>query len=157
MAYMEKVLYDVLGTLLEQARINSGLTLTEVADKMGVTPMTIQRYEKGQRKINVESIKQLCKIYGFDSSNFMSQAARIAYYASAINEESKSDVQNDLSDDEIEILKDYRSLDAPGKEAVRATIQSQIKRIDDYGDVLDQINKIREEYGTPELKKVNTK
>jgi len=74
MSYMEQELYYILGNLLKKSRENAGLTLTEVSEKMKTTPMTIQRYEKGDRKISVEKVRELCSIYGQDSDQIMKLA-----------------------------------------------------------------------------------
>lgn len=74
MAYLEESLYKELGNLLRTAREKSGLTLAEIANKMEVTPMTIQRYEKGERKINTEKIRLLCKFYSVNPEELMQNA-----------------------------------------------------------------------------------
>lgn len=76
MAYLEENLYKELGALLRSAREDSGLTLVEIANKMDVTPMTIQRYEKGERKINIEKIKLLCKFYSVNPEELMQKAVK---------------------------------------------------------------------------------
>lgn len=74
MAYIEEGLYKQLGLLLRTARESAGLTLTDIANRVKVTPMTIQRYEKGERKISVEKIKLLCSYYSTDSDLLMMTA-----------------------------------------------------------------------------------
>lgn len=71
MAYIETELYKILGSYLRVAREASGLTLSEVSKKIDTTPMTIQRYEKGDRKITVEKIRILCSLYGVDADKLM--------------------------------------------------------------------------------------
>mgnify|MGYP001375912481 CR=1 FL=1 len=62
---------------------------------------------------------------------------------------------------ESELIKKYRALDPAGKDAVDSILESQLRRIGYYNkndsEVIDQINRIRKEYGAPDLKKVNTK
>ena len=71
MAYIETELYKVLGSYLRVAREASGLTLSEVSKKIDSTLMTVQRYEKGDRKITVEKIRTLCSLYGVDADTLM--------------------------------------------------------------------------------------
>lgn len=71
MAYIETELYIILGSYLRVAREASGLTLTEASKKLDTTPMTIQRYEKGDRKVTVEKIRLLCSLYGVDADKLM--------------------------------------------------------------------------------------
>lgn len=74
MSYMEQELYIILGSFLKLAREDVGYTLTEVSEKMNTTPMTIQRYEKGDRKISIEKVRELCSIYNMDSDLLMKNA-----------------------------------------------------------------------------------
>lgn len=71
MAYIETQIYKVLGNHLRNSREAAGLTLTNVADKLSATPMTIQRYEKGDRKITIEKIRLLCALYNVDADQLM--------------------------------------------------------------------------------------
>lgn len=74
MSYMERELYHILGVYLKEAREKSGLTLTDVSEVIGTTPMTIQRYEKGDRKITIEKVRELCRCYKADSDALMQKA-----------------------------------------------------------------------------------
>lgn len=74
MSYMEQELYYILGSFLKSARESAGYTLTEVSEKMNTTPMTVQRYEKGDRKISVEKVRELCAIYNTNSDLLMQNA-----------------------------------------------------------------------------------
>lgn len=71
MAYIETRIYKILGRHLRNSREAAGLTLTDVAEKLSITPMTIQRYEKGDRKISVEKIRVLCDLYNIDADQLM--------------------------------------------------------------------------------------
>ncbi|MGN1413699.1 MAG: helix-turn-helix domain-containing protein [Anaerovoracaceae bacterium] len=75
MSYMERELYHILGIYLNEAREKSGLTLADVSEMIGATPMTVQRYEKGDRKISIEKVRELCHCYGVDADSLMQKAA----------------------------------------------------------------------------------
>ncbi len=49
---------------LAAARVNAGLTQSEVADKVQKTRQTIQMWEKGKIKIDVGNLYLLASIYG---------------------------------------------------------------------------------------------
>lgn len=85
MSYIEENLYKALGSLLRSARESTGLTLAEVAEKLRVTTMTVQRYEKGERKISIEKIRLLCDIYSVSADNLMALA--ISKSHSGVDEE----------------------------------------------------------------------
>ena len=48
---------------LQAARVNAGLKQTEVAAKLGITPETLSRWEKGKSYPNVLQITELEKLY----------------------------------------------------------------------------------------------
>lgn len=57
---------------LRQARINSGLTLQEVADALGYkTRASINHWETGYRVPKLSSLKKLAKLYGVDITYFI--------------------------------------------------------------------------------------
>lgn len=74
MSEYEIELYVVIGEMLRHARLDSGLTLEQVAKKMDLTPKTIQRYESGVRKIRLNVLQDLTDMYGVDYSEFMKNA-----------------------------------------------------------------------------------
>lgn len=74
MSDYEKELYSIIGNMLRELRLEKNFTLEYVADKLGVAPKTLQRYERGERKIKVGTITELCAIYGVDYSEFMKRA-----------------------------------------------------------------------------------
>lgn len=48
---------------LKELRIERGLKLKEVAERLNVTIRTISRYEDGTREPSVEFIIKFCKLY----------------------------------------------------------------------------------------------
>lgn len=49
---------------LEAARVNAGLKQSEAAEKMGITPETLSRWEKGKSFPTVPQITKLEELYG---------------------------------------------------------------------------------------------
>ena len=48
---------------LRSARISSGYTLQVVADELGVTLITIQKYESGAREPNLQTLRKLADMF----------------------------------------------------------------------------------------------
>ena len=110
MSYIDQELYLIVGNALRDARDAAQMTLAEAAKKMGVTTMTIQRYEKAERKATVETIRKLCTIYGVDADSFMQKA---------IN--SFNDLpcpSSSLTPAEQVLLSDFRQLNDEGQDKV---------------------------------------
>ncbi len=57
---------------LKTIRKQSGLKVKEIAEKMGVSRLTLWNYENGKRKPTFETIVKLSKIYGVSVSDFVS-------------------------------------------------------------------------------------
>lgn len=68
--------YQFVGSQLRQYRINKGLSLEDVAEKVGVTKKTIANYELAATKISPELTKKLLTIYGVDVTSFMNIASQ---------------------------------------------------------------------------------
>ena len=69
-------LYKIIGSMLREARIKSGLTLEQAGEKIGVIEKTIQRYETGERKISINKLMELTSLFGIDYTSFMSEAKK---------------------------------------------------------------------------------
>lgn len=69
-------LYKIIGSMLREARIKSGLTLEQAGEKIGVIAKTIQRYETGERKISINKLMELTSLFGIDYTSFMSEAKK---------------------------------------------------------------------------------
>lgn len=96
------------------------MTLEEIADKLGVTPKTLQRYETGARKIKISTIMELAEIMNFNYDEFMAEAKQrlagtddnitnenaIPYYA--INEETRKIAQEIFDDKDMKLLFDLK-------------------------------------------------
>ena len=110
MSYIDQDLYTIVGNALRDARDTAQMTLAEAAKKMGVTTMTIQRYEKAERKATVETIRKLCAVYGIDSDTFMENA--IASFKNMPVADSS------LTASEQTLLDNFRQLNDEGQDKV---------------------------------------
>ncbi len=102
MAYIETQIYKILGSHLRIAREAAGLTLSDVAEKLSATPMTIQRYEKGDRKISVEKIRTLCALYNVNADQLMQSSIDSSSNSNLLT----SDIANLLQDKPDQIQHD---------------------------------------------------
>lgn len=72
----EAKLYEIIGSMLRDARIRSGFTLEQAGEKIGVIAKTIQRYETGERKISLDKLMELTALFGTDYTSFVAAAKR---------------------------------------------------------------------------------
>lgn len=80
MSEYEVELYKIIGEMLRNIRIERGITLEQVAERLKLTAKTVQRYETGERKIKINTVMELAEYFCFDYSNFMSEAkSRLSY------------------------------------------------------------------------------
>lgn len=56
---------------LRKARIEAGLTQTQVAKKIGRPQSHISNVESGQQRVDVVELKRFAKIYGKDMNYFL--------------------------------------------------------------------------------------
>ena len=59
----ELELYGIVGKMFREIRDERGLPLTVVSEYLQIAPISLQRYECGERKIKMGTIKQLCDYY----------------------------------------------------------------------------------------------
>jgi transcriptional regulator with XRE-family HTH domain len=112
MSEYEVGLYRIIGEMIREIRNIRKMTLEEIADKLGVTPKTLQRYETGARKIKISTIMELAEIMNFNYDEFMAEAKQrlagtgdenaIPYYA--INEETRKIAQEIFDDKDMKLL-----------------------------------------------------
>ncbi len=54
---------------LRSARANVGLTAKEVANKIGVSQLTILQWEKGNTQPPIDKVLEMCSLYEIDIEN----------------------------------------------------------------------------------------
>ena len=85
MVMSKKDSYDVaLGSILKSYRVQNGLTLQRVADKLDVSRQMVFYYENGRTPLSVSQVIKICAMYGIDYLTVLKQAQI---------EESKYDLQ----------------------------------------------------------------
>lgn len=70
------MIYLIIGKMLREIRLESGRTLEQVSAMMGLIPKSLQRYETGERKINIDTLIELTSVYGVDYYEFMKEAQK---------------------------------------------------------------------------------
>lgn len=63
--------YKIIGKKIRQLRTEKGMTLLDLAAKLNLTSKTVQRYETGERRINVIRLKNLIEILDYNYDDFM--------------------------------------------------------------------------------------
>ncbi len=56
---------------LKEARKQSGLTQTEVAEKLGLPQSYVSKVESGERRVDAVELERLAKIYGKSINYFL--------------------------------------------------------------------------------------
>lgn len=70
-----------LGARVRALRLMQKMTLTEVANVLGVTQQQLQKYETGKNRITVYRLEQLSQLYGVEVQTFFEQKAAISHEA----------------------------------------------------------------------------
>lgn len=64
---IDKSLYVRMGELLRNKREERGYSLEQVAEAVGLTKKTIQRYETAESRITTDNLKKICDFMGIDT------------------------------------------------------------------------------------------
>jgi transcriptional regulator with XRE-family HTH domain len=56
----------VAATLIREARLRAGLTQAELAERADTAPSAIGRWERGEVRPSLETVKGLCRAAGYD-------------------------------------------------------------------------------------------
>lgn len=108
-----------IGTRISSARSMRGLTLEDVASKVGVAKSTIMRYEKGTiSKVKLPVIESISHVLGVDPN----------WIVGNTDITSSSDKSVTLSDDEFQLLKDYRDASEEIRRAAAGMLHDSAER-----------------------------
>lgn len=67
----DTVFYRIVGRKLRELRTQNDYTLEFLADKIGATIKTVQRYEVGERKIDAKKLRLMVESLGGDYDQFI--------------------------------------------------------------------------------------
>lgn len=96
------------------ARKNKNLTQADVAAELNVTPATVSRYESGDMQPDNTTLLKLAVLLDC-SIDYL-----LARDTNSIT----------LSDDEIDLIKKYRQLDADGKNLIQVMLNTRIQQLE---------------------------
>lgn len=105
-----------LGDKLRKVRIDKGLSQQDAAALTGIKYKTINDYENGKSRPDVEKLALLCKAYNTSADYFIN-----------INTELNAS-QDVLTVLELEHIKKYRTLDEYGKDMVNTVLEKELYR-----------------------------
>lgn len=104
--------------MLKEARREKGLTLRFVADRLGISPSTLLRYEDGQiLRIPAETLYGLYSLYGLEPEKECRRSEAVFLYQRLSGyAESRQTIDADF------LYKRYSLLDARGRSAVLSVL-----------------------------------
>ena len=98
-----------LKDMIKEMRLKRGLTLLEVAERIGVKEATVQRYESGAIKnIKYETVCKLAKVFGCEPGFLMGWSARPR---KAVLKDTRSNI-SDVMTDGIQMIPVFESVSA---------------------------------------------
>ena len=114
---------EILGENIRHYRKIKGYTIKDIAEKVGITEATMQKYEKGSiRRVDIEMLKSIAEaigvppetLTGWEKPDEEARVKRLMRYA-------------ELLASEIDIIEKYRSLDDKYKSIVDSTLDTAYK------------------------------
>ena len=69
-------LEDRTRVALGRARVATGMSLSEVASKTGISASTLSRIESGERRVTIDFLERIAKALGTTAANVLADAAR---------------------------------------------------------------------------------
>lgn len=121
--------YQTVGKKIREIRIKKELTLAQLASKLGVTIKTVQRYETGDRKIDVSKLKKIADVLDISYEDFVLQIQKERFpdlvpmiKSEKENEQTESSRTTykdlPLTEKEEQLLEYFRLLNNKGKDKV---------------------------------------
>lgn len=106
---------------LVECRTKLGISQRELANRLGVTPVRLNYWEKGKREPDVYYIKALARELGVTGDYLLETP-----FAEQLDEPEK---EPDISPDAMKVAKDYDTLDRRGKRVVRGVLDIEIENL----------------------------
>ena len=109
---------------LRSCREQAGLSQKQVALEIGVKPPTVSQWESGIKTPSRANIEKLANLYG----------VTVDYLLNRTDECARLGI-DDLSDEELKLIQDYRSLNRQGQEYIRQTMYMAVPIYIRHSDV----------------------
>lgn len=107
---------EELVSQMKMAREKAGLNQKDVGDKLGLTDKTVSSWERGRSEPSIDEFVAYCQIVGADYVELL----RAAYG------DPTSETQTvDLTADEAELVRKYRSLDSKAQRRIMRAVNGE--------------------------------
>jgi transcriptional regulator with XRE-family HTH domain len=98
----DRPLHELLGSRMQQARLDAGYTQEELAQKLGVTPITLSRWETGARYPSFEMLERFAEAVDKPLPFFFEREPRESEALQALFR-----MANELRDEQLEEILEY--------------------------------------------------
>ena len=113
-----------IGQILRVAREAKGFTQKQVAELLGRKQQIVGHWETGYSQPDANTLFELCDLYDLSIDE--------AFGKKPVST-NEGNVSPEYSADDIALLNAINDLDAPGRAAVQAVLESEQQRIKEYG------------------------
>lgn len=103
---------------LKEGRLNKGLKQSDVTKLTGIKNTTLSNYENGNTEPDMDTFLNLCNLYELDYAEIIREA-----YGYRI-----PGIEISVTKSDLDYIKKYRSLDAPGREIVDFVLDREAAR-----------------------------
>ena len=120
-----------IGDRIKESRKNKGLKQSELADRIGVSVISIGRYESGERTPTVDIIAKIAEVFGLNISDFLSDVDMLSVDSSLAQ---KTEKAMQIMVDELprtKILSAFDKLNLIGKETAVQRVE-ELTEIERY-------------------------
>lgn len=115
-----------IGNRIKEFRAQAKMSQKTLAEMLGVTNRAVSNWESGANGIDVDLIPAICAALNISPNDLLDTPSA-----------------DTISAEEMALINAFRSLDAPGKAAVKAVLDSQRQRISEYGTVDKPVGFVR--------------
>lgn len=116
-----------MGERIKELRKKSGMTQTDLAERLKVTKGTISTWETGSRNPSFEALDDMCEMFRA-SMDYLMGRSDVNTYRESIDEEGEQAGKWSIEEDLTEYALKYARLDEYGKQAVESIIISEFNR-----------------------------
>lgn len=116
-----------MGERIKELRKASGMTQTELAEKMGVTKGTVSTWETNSRTPSFNTLNQLCELFD-KSMGYVTGQSDIPGHSRIMEEEAVDLAQSEVEEELTEYALKFARLDEFGRRAVQSVIREEEAR-----------------------------
>lgn len=123
----------IINERIKEKRLNSGLTLLQVADQLGIKEATVQRYESGEIKnIKHEVISKLAEIFNCSPSYLMgwendNTKSKISIRAERDIQKSLSKTLDMLENSQDALMFDGEPIDDETRDLLKSSLENSMR------------------------------